>query len=131
MVLSTNFPFYRSSSPKERKPFSDEVNANVDIESSLSTDEKNAYKALIEGFAAKGVDVENNDSTFDNDVDDLKRSFSYVGGACNDNAPFYVNDTMVRNFIITCFIILFLIKWSSQPLLQINFLFQELNWEVE
>ena len=73
------------------------MNANVDIESSLSTDEKNAYKALIEGFASKCVDVDNNDAAVDNDVDDLKKSFSYVGGACNDNTPFYVNDTMVTS----------------------------------
>jgi hypothetical protein len=44
--------FFRSSSPKERKPFSEEVNANADLESTLSMDEKNAYKALIEGCSA-------------------------------------------------------------------------------
>jgi hypothetical protein len=50
------------------------VNANTDIESSLSIDEKNAYKALIEGCAAKTVDADNNFDV-DNDIDDLKKSF--------------------------------------------------------
>jgi hypothetical protein len=50
------------------------VNANTDIESSLSIDEKNAYKALIEGCAAKTVDADNNFDV-ENDIDDLKKSF--------------------------------------------------------
>ena len=50
------------------------MNANTDIESSLSIDEKNAYKALIEGCAAKTVDADNNFDV-DNDIDDLKKSF--------------------------------------------------------
>ena len=49
-------------------------NVNVDIESSLSVDEKNAYKALIEGCSAAGknLEVDNYDVDVDNDIDDLK-----------------------------------------------------------
>ena len=86
--------FFRSSSPKgERKPFSDEVNANGDIESSLSVDEVNAYKALIDGCSGGGAkaletDLDNNYDDNKYAIDDLKKSV----GACNDNSAFYVND---------------------------------------
>jgi hypothetical protein len=58
----------------------------------LSTDEKNAYKALIEGCSAKASDDVDNLSDA---LDDLKKSFG--GGACNDNSAFYVNDVAANN----------------------------------
>ena len=71
---------FRSSSPKgERKPFSEEVNSNVDLEATLSMDEKNAYKALIEGCGGGAKSSMENDcgNSYNDDeakyeIDELK-----------------------------------------------------------
>lgn len=92
------------------------MNSNLDLESTLSIDEKNAYKALIEGVPLKQLDDEFDVSGGSEFFSDSKKSpFEYgasdVGD--NNNTFFYPEDdpSTVNNNHMVLFLYLLLFSY--------------------